>query len=231
MNKEPWYSVKSISKHIYPPDEIVYEERIVLFRAQSLEEATKRGELEAKKYAKEHSSISNCSHVALINVFHLSEEKIKSGTKVWSIMRASDKLENDFVDHYEDDGTEHTTGFGTEHTTIFPFQEERSWYTAKCIFRHHNQVKISAIYEERIVLFKATSFEEARDLADVEAEDYVSSSDRGVSCTDYMNVFHLFDNRVKSGMEIYSLMRTSDLSEDDFLKHYFNIEVESVKKM
>lgn len=99
---------------------------------------------------------------------------------------------------------------------------EEPWYAAKCIFRHDDLAEKDTVYEERIVLFKANSFEEAKDLAEAEAKDYIANCEGKTTCTDFMNIFHLFDNEIKSGTEIYSVMRTSDKSESDFLDHYYD---------
>ena len=95
------------------------------------------------------------------------------------------------------------------------------WYAVKCIFRHDGLAEKGIVYEERIVLFKANSFDEAKDLAEAEAEAYIGSEGK-ITCTDYMQVFHLFDDQIESGTEIYSIMRTSDKSEKDFIDHYYD---------
>jgi len=99
---------------------------------------------------------------------------------------------------------------------------DEPWYGAKCVFRHDDlqREEGSYVYEERVVLIRADSFDEAIAKAEQEAHTYAEEFD-GIYL-DFCGVYHLADNEVGDGCEVYSLMRTSDLEVDDFITRYFD---------
>lgn len=103
---------------------------------------------------------------------------------------------------------------------------DEPWYSAMCIFLHTG-IKSShgQVYEERAILVRAESFDEALSRAEVMAEEYAKDVE-GCSYTGFVNVFHLFDENVGDGAEIYSLMRTSDLSTDEYLDRFYDTGTE-----
>ena len=86
------------------------------------------------------------------------------------------------------------------------------WYSARCIFRHTGFQSVGGVacYEERISLFRAESFEEAIRKAGKEAWAYASESCQ-VEYLGYLDVYHLFEEVINDGTEVFSLMRTSEL--------------------
>jgi hypothetical protein len=95
---EPWYAVKSIFFHEKGNK---YEERIVLFRAENFDDATKQAEIEAKKYA---STISGIRFIEWVDVFHLFDEKLAEGLEVYSKLTISDLAADEYIDkmYYSD---------------------------------------------------------------------------------------------------------------------------------
>ncbi|MDQ3686622.1 MAG: DUF4288 domain-containing protein [Acidobacteriota bacterium] len=95
------------------------------------------------------------------------------------------------------------------------------WYAAKCIFLHaetsggHKQM-----YEERIILLRARSFDEAIDRTEKEAEEYCNDLD-GSKYVGYVDVFHLTEGKVGDGAEIFSSMRRSDLQPKEYLNQFY----------
>ena len=85
------------------------------------------------------------------------------------------------------------------------------WYTVKCLFDHPDRKSDgeSFLYEERITLWRASSFEEAHRLAEEEGRRYASEA--GCVFLGSTDSFHLFDDDVAQGTEIYSAMRGSNL--------------------
>jgi len=96
------------------------------------------------------------------------------------------------------------------------------WYAAKCVFVHRDAPKHGdgQVFEERIVLVKAASATDAIRLGEAEAEEYARMND--AEYLGFIDTFHLFTNQVGTGTEIYSNMRTSPLSPDEFVTKYYD---------
>lgn len=78
-------------------------------------------------------------------------------------------------------------------------------------------------FEERVVLFHADGFDDAIAKAEAEAKDYCRGlKDVGVEYLGHVGIYDLGhdDKVIGSGAEIYSLMRESKLSDDDYVKHF-----------
>jgi len=98
---------------------------------------------------------------------------------------------------------------------------DEPWYGAKCIFRHDDlKGEDGHVYEERVVLLKADSFEEAMERAKKEAKDYAQALE-GCSYLGFVNVFHIYDKNLGDGTEVYSLMRDSKLGKEKYLTRFF----------
>jgi acyl dehydratase len=97
------------------------------------------------------------------------------------------------------------------------------WYAAKTIYKHYHveDGTPKIVFEERIVLFYAADFDEAIAKAEAEASEYCGKNN-GTVYLDFVDVFHLFDETIGHGIEVYSLMRESDLSEKDYLDHFYD---------
>ncbi|GAA1373007.1 hypothetical protein GCM10009638_06200 [Luteococcus sanguinis] len=76
----------------------------------------------------------------------------------------------------------------------------------------------TVMYEERITLWKARDFEEAIAKAEQELDEYCDSS-TFVNCGIYQ-CFQLFETP-ESGAEVFSLMRRSALSSDEYVTRFF----------
>ena len=66
-----------------------------------------------------------------------------------------------------------------------------------------NELPGSYLYEERVVLIKATSFDEAIIEAEKEAKEYADEGS-GIDYPGYVNVYELDDEEIKDKAEIYS---------------------------
>ena len=103
-----------------------------------------------------------------------------------------------------------------------------SWYAAMCIFEHEDvppletlaATETATVYEERIVLLRANSFDAAIIAGEADAEDYAKQT--GSRYVGYIMTYHLFNEVIGEGTEVYSLMRSSSLSVDEFLNHYYD---------
>ncbi len=91
-----------------------------------------------------------------------------------------------------------------------------SWYGVRCIFKLGDQ----PLYEERITVWRAQSFEEAVELAEADAEQYAAT--HGL---DYLHLAQVFDQKseiVGSGSEVFSLIRESPLTPDDYINRFID---------
>lgn len=98
---------------------------------------------------------------------------------------------------------------------------KEQWYSVRCIFKHlprHDATKRN-LYEERITIWKAKSFEEAVELAEIEAKDYADPDSEYLGLA---QVFNLFDEVLENGTEVFSLMRESNYTPKKYLDIYFD---------
>jgi hypothetical protein len=94
------------------------------------------------------------------------------------------------------------------------------WYAARCIFCDERSGTLKT-YEERVILLWAESEEQAIRLAEEEAQEYAAGSP-GCSYTGFLDLFHLFDEEIGHRAEVFSLMRSSDLNQNDYLNRYYD---------
>lgn len=106
MKQEPkaWYSARTFYRWL-TWDNRPYEERVVLFRARSFDEAIELAERESAEYARE----SDFEVLDLVQAYRISDgdEEVGAGTEVYSQLRALDLPANEFLDRF-DSGPEHT---------------------------------------------------------------------------------------------------------------------------
>ena len=107
---------------------------------------------------------------------------------------------------------------------------DEPWYGAKCVFLHTGiESYPGQVYEERVILVKAGGFNDAISRAEVMAEAYAKDVD-GCSYTGFVDVEDIYDENVGDGAEVYSLMRTSSLSKDDYLNRFYDTGTERTRK-
>jgi len=93
-----WYSVRSIFRLDRREDikaEYLFEERVVIFRAASCEEALAKGRSEARRYAEGETHPKMLEHIV---AFGLWEEELREGEEVWSCLRQSNESDEQFMD-------------------------------------------------------------------------------------------------------------------------------------
>jgi hypothetical protein len=98
---------------------------------------------------------------------------------------------------------------------------KEEWYAVRCVFQHpprHDMTK-RCLYEERITIWKAKSFEEAIEKAELEAKAYAEPDSKYLGLAQGYN---LFGKALKSGAEVFSLMRDSNYSPKKYLDTYFD---------
>ncbi|GAA5495834.1 hypothetical protein Rhal01_02013 [Rubritalea halochordaticola] len=82
--------------------------------------------------------------------------------------------------------------------------------------------KLKYLYEERITMWQAESMDEAIELAEEEAKEYAESE--GFELLDLFQAYWMFNEplTVEQGMEVFSLLRESDLEASVYLDTFFD---------
>jgi len=96
-SNQDWYSVRSIFRSDRTEDgkpRRAFEERMVVFRASSHDEALAKGEAEAKSYASEWPLPKMLDHLV---AFSLQTDALHEGEKVWSTIRELDLTDADYL--------------------------------------------------------------------------------------------------------------------------------------
>ena len=94
-------------------------------------------------------------------------------------------------------------------------------FSVRCIFRWQSrpdQVR-KHLYEERITLWKASDIDEAIALAEGEARAY--ASDLSGVYLEFCQAYALVEEPEASGIEVFSLLRDSDLEPAQYLDAFF----------
>lgn len=110
-------------------------------------------------------------------------------------------------------------------TPATPDNDPEPWYAAKLIFGWYRHSGERKCYEERIVLFRAISFEDAIEQAENESERYCrdwSSEGCQIRYEGFLDVYHLSEPTVGHGAEIYSKVRKSPLEPSEYLDRYYD---------
>lgn len=94
------------------------------------------------------------------------------------------------------------------------------WYSVRCVFQLVGEE--DSPYEERITLWRATSFAAAIELAEEEAAEYVRALD--VTYLGIAQSYYLGDtvDEIVAGTEVFSLVRSSDLPPDEYVDTFFD---------
>lgn len=89
-------------------------------------------------------------------------------------------------------------------------------YSVRCLFCHPTRKSEDEdfLYEERITLWRAESFEEAHRMAEKEARQYAEEAK--CSFLKSTDSFHLFERAMESGIEVFSTMRGSNLQPQNY---------------
>jgi hypothetical protein len=95
--------------------------------------------------------------------------------------------------------------------------EAKLWFAARTVYEHDQPG--DGLFEERIILVRAASFDEAMERAQAEAATYAEQ----VTCafTGYITVFEIAEEQLSDGMEVFSVMRDSDLSAEDYIDRFY----------
>ena len=101
---------------------------------------------------------------------------------------------------------------------------ETTWFSTRCVFHHHEP----GVYEERITLWLAPDVDTAIELAESEAQAYAEVNE--IQFNGFVQAYAMIDD-LDSGAEVFSMGRTSDLSEDDYLTRFFHTGAERQREL
>ncbi len=90
-------------------------------------------------------------------------------------------------------------------------------YSVRCIFEWPSEKaeNLQHLYEERITLWQAADIDEAIGLAEVEADEYAAEND--FTFLGLSQAFWLFSEVQANGIEVFSLLRESNLLPQSYL--------------
>ncbi|MBT5018710.1 hypothetical protein N8590_03065 [bacterium] len=90
------------------------------------------------------------------------------------------------------------------------------WYAVRSIWRYDapSTSERRYTYEERILLILAVNSDDAIEKSENKSKDYDGE------CIGYQMAYEMDDGLLISGHELFSLMRDSDLSSDDYLNRF-----------
>lgn len=97
-----WYSVRCIFE--WSPT--VYEERVLLWEAASIDEAIGLAEAEAHEYAQ---TVLGGRYLGLAQAYEIGERRPGSGDEVYSLIRTSDEDPESYLTRFFDTGTERSS--------------------------------------------------------------------------------------------------------------------------
>ena len=94
-------------------------------------------------------------------------------------------------------------------------------YSVRCLFRWKMRPdqRVKHLYEERIILWSAESFDQAIELAEREAATYASDGDEFLN---YSQAYALTESLAVQGVEVFSLLRESDLEPREYIETFFD---------
>ncbi|UUU24024.1 hypothetical protein [Streptomyces sp. DSM 40750] len=90
-----------------------------------------------------------------------------------------------------------------------------SWFGVRGVFRHRQL----GVYEERVTIWKAGSMDEAIERAEAEAIEYCSYLDE-VEYVRYAEAYQ-FDGVPEDGAEVFSLMRESNRTPEEYVRRFY----------
>src|SRR5688572_23883013 len=98
---------------------------------------------------------------------------------------------------------------------------EEPWFSVRCVFSHPSDTDGQTLYEERVTLWRAGSFDEAVQRAEAEAKEYAENLD--MQYVGLAQAYHLaVADAPSDGDEVFSLFRSSGLPSAEYLSRFFD---------
>ena len=92
------------------------------------------------------------------------------------------------------------------------------WFSVRCILAFTDGG--TTLYEERVTLWRGSCFEEAIERAERDAREYVDGL--GGKYVGLAQAYHLADDHLEDGSEVFSMMRESELPPDAYITRFFD---------
>ena len=108
----------------------------------------------------------------------------------------------------------------------------KKWYGARTLYKlsgYTSNSSSKSLYEERIIVLMASSFDDAIMEAEKEANIYANTTS-GVIYLEYVSVFELYESKIKNKVEVFSLMRESALTPEKYISNFFDTGDERTKR-
>ncbi|MFN8159002.1 MAG: hypothetical protein U0R68_16405 [Candidatus Nanopelagicales bacterium] len=104
--------------------------------------------------------------------------------------------------------------------------EVEGWYAVRCVIRWRGASRRRRLYEERITLWRASDFDDAIARAETEAARYVENAGHDRTsphrCLDLVQAYRIDEDVVPGdGVEVFSLLRSSDLGPRRYVNRFF----------
>jgi hypothetical protein len=96
--------------------------------------------------------------------------------------------------------------------------EADEWYAVRCVFRWTEAA--DQPYEERITLWRAADLDAAVVRAEAEAREYAENT--GVTYLGLAQGYETGEKELAEGSEVFSLLRESALSPEEYLDRHFD---------
>ena len=100
---------------------------------------------------------------------------------------------------------------------------EATWFGTRCVFHHLDP----DVFEERITVWQAPDVDAAIELAEGEALAYAAVN--GIEFNGFVQAYAMIDE-LESGAEVFSLGRTSTLSDEEYLTRFFHTGTEKQRE-
>jgi len=105
-------------------------------------------------------------------------------------------------------------------------ESTRKWYAIKCIFEVPAREELGKhLYEERVLLWKAESFEEAFEFAKKEAKEYEKEAE-GISFIGRSDAYEIDHDIIGHGSELWSHQRGSNFEPHNYVRTFIDTEKE-----
>lgn len=102
---------------------------------------------------------------------------------------------------------------------------EKEWYTVRGIFRwYFKESGETANFEDRILTFRADSFDDALDMAEKEAREYCEEDPKAnykIESLGIWNAYSTQEKTIENGIEVFSQRFDSDLTSEEYIKKYY----------